>query len=241
METTKIIKLKPGEAVTMIAATEEITEAHNEPTVESIESETRTTTETTESKPKKKRNTKKEAAWAREKYAKFTFSIDKNDGEILTRILETKDIKLIDWFRTMVRELIENPNAFIFPEHYFKYEAKHKTSETPKPEQSKSSIIIHEDAPFKNQITIDESFPEPEPTKPAGKSTRNTPIVSKPTTGVSESEANTTEVSKPTTGVSESEAKKWKEEHDTGISWRQMAKNHRRDWRTIKKAVENLK
>ena len=307
MKPEKIITLKPGEVVTMIATTEEITEAHDAPTTKSdagartIESDT----EAKETKPKKKRDTKKEAAWAKEKYAKFSFAISKTNGEKLIAYLDREGVKPFEWFKHMVKTTLEDADWSTTDEDTSV--VSKFTSEVSKPKPDEPATITYE-KPFENQVAIDESYwsskepakepitsitSELEPEEPAEELT--TSVVWKSTSAVWESSEkpelellsepkpegitsvvwestsvvflepttieDTSVVSKFTSVVLEpeseepageptittgkepttKEAKKWKMEREAGISWRQLAKFYRRDWRTIKKAVENLK
>ena len=52
------------------------------------------------------RNLASEAAWAKEKYQRFNFAIDKTVGQNLIEYLHEKGIKQSDWFKTMVEKTL---------------------------------------------------------------------------------------------------------------------------------------
>ena len=64
---------------------------------------------TTNKVKKPKRNTAKEREWAKNKYYRFTFVIDKKQGEKFFELLELfGNIRPLDWFREQVEKFIKD-------------------------------------------------------------------------------------------------------------------------------------
>ena len=50
----------------------------------------------------------KEAAWAKTRYIQIKFTIEKELGEKFNKYFDTKGIKKIDWFREVVKQVVDS-------------------------------------------------------------------------------------------------------------------------------------